>query len=115
MGIDFIGKAAPSFEKSWDRARVRLGTADLFTRQPQAAARTAAAAIAPGVTLRAGEFLVVECDGTDLVALRQQAVVARFVDPPGSLVKAVQDSCGVAKGTVEDVHVLSSIAEISLC
>jgi hypothetical protein len=115
MGTEFIEKAAPSFTKSWDRARVRLGTADLFTRQPEASARTAAAAISPGIALRPGEFVVVERDGDTLIALRQQTIVARFVDPPRSLTKAVEDSCGIARGTVEDVHAISSIAEISLC
>ena len=47
MGADFIEKATPSFKKSWDRARVTLGTADLFTRIPDCVARTAAADIFP--------------------------------------------------------------------
>ncbi len=43
MGAEFIEKAAPSFKKAWDRARVKLATADMFTRVPDCAARTAEA------------------------------------------------------------------------
>ena len=45
MGADFIEKATPTFKKSWDRARIALATADLFTRAPTGAARLAAAEI----------------------------------------------------------------------
>ena len=34
MGSEFIEKAAPTFKKSWDRARVELATATLFTKTP---------------------------------------------------------------------------------
>jgi hypothetical protein len=115
MGADFIEKATPSFKKSWDRARVALATADLFTREPICAARSAAAEIVNCAKLRVGDRLTVEPQGETLVALRGNTEVARFTKPSAELVKAVNDSCGMAKGVVEQVHDLAGVAEISLC
>lgn len=115
MGADFPEKATPTFKKSWDRARVTLATADLFTREPRCAARMAAAEIVGSAKLSAGDRLVVEAHGAELVALRGNTEVARFTKPSAELVRAVNDSCGVAKGVVEQVHDLAGVVEISLC
>lgn len=115
MGTDFIEKATPSFKKSWDRARTALGTADLFTRTPDCAARTAAADILGDARLQVGDRLTVEAQNGALVARRGNRDVARFTSPAPELVKAVETSCGIAKGTVEQVHELAGVAEISLC
>lgn len=115
MGADFIEKATPTFKKSWDRARVALATADLFTRAPSCAARTAVAEVIGNAKLHAGDCVTVEPQGKVLVALRGNSEVARFTRPAAELVKAVNDSCGIAKGVVVQVHDLAGIAEISLC
>lgn len=115
MGADFIEKATPTFKKSWDRARVALATADLFTRAPSCAGRTAAAEIISPAKLQIGEQLTVEREGGGLVALRGNVEVARFTSPSPDLVKAIDESCGIAKGVVEQVHDVAAVAEISLC
>lgn len=115
MGTDFIEKATPSFRKSLDRARTELGTADLFTRTPDCAARTAAADIINNAQLEVGERLTVEIHDSMLIARRGTSDVARFPNPPPELVKAVEASCGIAKGKVEQVQELAGVAEISLC
>lgn len=115
MGVAFIEKAAPTFKKSWDRARVELATAGLFTRAPVCAVRIAAAEIVGNATLHTGDHLVVELEGGGLVALRGNVEVARFTKPSAELVNAVRDSYGIAKGTVEQIHELAGVAEISLC
>ncbi len=115
MGADFIEKATPTFKKSWDRARIALATADLFTRSPCGAARLAAAEIVGNATLQIGDHLTVESQDGGLAALLGNTEVARFTKPSPDLVKAVAESCGVAKGIVEQVHELAGVAEISLC
>ena len=115
MGSDFIEKATPSFKKSWDRARVELSTADLFTRSPDCVARTAAAEIIGSAHLEVGEQLTVEIQGNQMIARRGNNDVAIFTNPPPELHQAVTASCGIAKGTVEQIHSTASIAEISLC
>ena len=115
MGSDFIEKATPTFRKSWDRARTALATADLFTNSPSSAPRTAAAEIIGKAQLEVGDRLTVEAQDGALVARRGNRDVARFTNPAPALVQAVEQSCGVAKGTVEQVHDLAGVAEISLC
>ena len=115
MGADFIEKAAPSFKKSWDREKVALGTADLFTCQPEHAPRTVAGDVINGADLDVGASLVVEAQNGTLVARQGNDEVARIIDAPRSIRQAVADSCGIAKGTVERVHRIARVVEISLC
>lgn len=115
MGSDFSEKAAKSFKKSWDRARVDLATADLFTREPECVARTAEADVVGNARLTVGEILIVEAEDGGLVARKANTIVARFTNPAADLVNAVTSSCGVAKGVVHEIHSLAEVAEISLC
>ena len=115
MGADFIEKAAPSFKKSWDRGRVAVATANLFTKQPASLVRAVPADIVGGASLKAGELLVVEADSRGLAARRGNVIVARIDACRPELMAAVEASCGVAKGLVEQVHDLAGTVEISLC
>ena len=115
MGADFIEKATPSFKKSWDRARVALSTADLFTRTPECASRTAAADIIDGARLKVGDRLTVEMQGNQMIARQGNNDVAHFINPASELLNAVTTSCGIAKGTVKEIHSIAKVAEISLC
>ncbi|MDE0331128.1 MAG: hypothetical protein OXL41_04605 [Nitrospinae bacterium] len=115
MGADFIEKATPNFKKTLDRGRTELATSDLFTKEPSCEARTAVADIINGEQLSIGEQLTVEAQDKSLVARRGNNEVARFENPPHSLLQAVIESYGIAKGKVEEVHEMSKVAEISLC
>lgn len=115
MGADLARKAAKTFEKSWDRRRVELATADLFTQQPSCAGRAAEADIVGSARLTPGDAVTVQATDVGLVAMRGLSVVARFQRPTGELVEAVRSRCGVAPGTVEQVHPLSGVVEISVC
>src|SRR4051794_6620286 len=99
MGADFVRKAAPSFRKSWDEARVALATDTLFTRTPDRVARSMDFDVTDDVELRRGDQVTVEKDGKDLVAKRGVKEVARSTSPPDGLVRAVEASCGIASGT----------------
>lgn len=115
MGADFIEKTAPTFKKSWDRERTELATADLFTRTPSCQNRTAVADIIGKVKLSPGDWLIVEVQGELLIARRRNTEVARIKNPLPDLVKAVKDSCGIAKGKVEQVYKMAGVVDISLC
>ena len=104
MGSDFIEKSTPSFKKSWDRAKVALATADLFTTTPDCNVRAAEA-----------DQLTIEAQGTRLVARKGNSEVALMPDPPLAIHQAVVDSCGIAKGTVEHIHPIAGVVEVSLC
>ena len=114
MGLEFIRKAAPTFKKSWDRHRVSLATPTLFTQQPVCVARIAVADLASAATLEKGDTVTVQLNGTKLVAMRGLSEVAYFTAPSPALVSAVQQSCGVARGTVEQIHSIASVVEISI-
>ena len=115
MGIDFIRKAAKTFQKSWDQERVNLATPTLFTQQPTCAARTAAADLVHYTALHEGDTLTVQLNDTGLVAMRGLSEVAHFIDPSPELVAAVRQSCGVARGTVEQINNIAGVVEISVC
>jgi hypothetical protein len=115
MGAEFIRRAAKTFVKRWDQGRKMLGTADLFTNEPDCAATSAPFDLAQNADLHAGETVTVEKEGEALVARHGLSEVARLVHPPSHLLQALDRSCGIAKGTVENVHVVARVAEISLC
>jgi hypothetical protein len=115
MGAEFIRRAAKTFVKRWDHGRKMLGTADLFTKEPDCAATSAPFDLAQNADLHVGETVTVEKEGEALVARHGLFEVARIVHPPSHLLQAVDRSCGIAKGTVENVHAVARVAEISLC
>lgn len=115
MGAEFIRRAAKSFRKRWDYGRMRLGTADLFTQQPDHVATSAPFELAGSGSLCSGDVVTVEKSGDTLVARSGLSEVARSLRPPAELLSAVDRSCGIAKGTVEQVHSAAGVVEISLC
>jgi len=92
-----------------------LGTADLFTRQPNSTTATAPFELGRLVSLQPGDTVTVEKLGQCLVARSGLSEVGRSLNPSVELMRAVDQSCGVAKGTVEQVHSIAGVAEISLC
>jgi hypothetical protein len=115
MGAEFIRHAAKSFTKRWDHGRRMLGTADLFTIQPTSAAASAPFELGRGAELHPGDHVTVEKAGDCLVARSGLSEVGRNPNPPAELLRAVEQSCGIAKGTVDIVHGAAAVAEISLC
>jgi len=117
MGAEFIRRAAKTFVKRWDNGRRMLGTADLFTREPEpgCAATSAPFDLAGSADLHPGDTVTVEKAGECLVARSGLSEVARSAHPPAELLRAVDRSCGIAKGTVENIHTIAGVAEISLC
>ena len=115
MGADFPRRAKKTFDKSWDQARVQLCTADLFTQQPACAGQSAAFELLGDASLKAGDLVTVEKEGSDLVARRCLTPVARAVKPPIDMLKAFEDSCEIAQGTVHLIHSAAGVAEIGLC
>jgi hypothetical protein len=115
MGSDFLERIRHSFKKTLDRARVDLATATLLTKTTSCAARTAVFEIADAEYLRIGEQVTVEIDKQQLIARRGTIEVARCKTPPPDLYEAVEKSSGIALGSVEVVHELADVAEISLC
>jgi len=67
------------------------------------------------VALAQGETVIVQLNGPNLIAMRGLSEVAYFTAPSPDIVSAVQQSCGVARGTVEQIHSIAGVVEISIC
>jgi hypothetical protein len=114
-GIGFSRKGKALLQKDVRSRTSGPATADLLTKATSCAARTAVADIVEGQSLEVGEQITVEVENGKLVGRRGFTEVARFNSPPSNLFQAVEASCGIAKGTVEQIHHLAGVAEISLC
>lgn len=114
MGVDFIGRIGRNYVKHLDEARVRLGTADLFTSTPEEDRPTYPIDILNGAKLKSGQNLTVEPAGTCLIYRDILSVVARDESPPRELYQAVINSNSTAIAIVKEVHEISSVAEVSL-
>ena len=115
MGIEFVRKKAKSYRRHWDIGRRDLGIADLFTQEPTSGARLLPFDLSQSADVHVGETVTVETDGCVLIARVRLNEVGRAANPPTELLSAVQGSCGIAKGLIEQVHGLARVAEISLC
>jgi hypothetical protein len=115
MGIDFIKKAAPRFRKGLDRRRIELATPTLFSREPAAAPRAYAAQLRNDKPLAVGDKLSVRLDGHSVLAMRGLDLIAVFKSPTTELKRALSASFGEACGTVQVIHSVARIAEITVC
>lgn len=115
MGVDFIQRASRTFEKHIDMARARLGTADLFSRSPEEVCPTFPADLVGKHSVGQGQELTVEVAGEALAFRTGLTVVAITNDVPANVLAAIQDSCGVATATVQQVHPISGVIEVTLC
>jgi hypothetical protein len=115
MGADFLEKATPQFEKCWDNGRLDLVTQDLFTRLPTARSRSFAAEIQGSASLKKGQAVTIDKLGETLVVTMGHTDLAKCADAAPELIDAIEANCGVAQGTVDEVHELAGIVEISVC
>lgn len=115
MGADFIEKATRTFKRTWDRGRLRLGTADLFTRAPECGPRVVAGKILGDVRVKIGDRLTVEVEGGALIGRLGLTPIAEFAGVPEEIIHAIKSSSGVATGQVEQIHELAGVLEVSLC
>jgi hypothetical protein len=115
MGLDFITRCTPGFQRSWDRGRETIGQIDLFTHYPELRDRTFRLSSTNGIDFQAGEELVVRFHDGELRAFRGRAFVGVFPSTTPALVEAVQQAPqGVACGRVDKVHSISKAADVVL-
>lgn len=114
MGLDFITKCTPSFERFWDRNRDGLAEPDLFRRHPQIEGRTFRVCRSEGVTFAEGEEILLRWCEDELMAFRGRNRVGLVQNPPPALLEANRQSDGVLCARVERVHTRSGAADISV-
>jgi hypothetical protein len=115
MGLDFITRCTPGFQRSWDRGRQDIVQHDLFTRHPELRDRTFRLSPTNGTDFQPGEELVFRFHEGELVAFRGRALVGVFTNTTPALVEGVQQAPqGVACGRVDKVHAHSRAADVIL-
>jgi hypothetical protein len=115
MGADFLERTKKTIRRSWDRERVALATSDLLTREPGCAGRSVVGEIIGGAKLLPGEKLTIERDAGGLIARRGLTEVIRISQAPPDVIRGVEESCGIAVGTIDQVHDTARVAEITIC
>ena len=115
MGLDFVRKAAPAFNRALDRRAVELRTPTLFSRDIPVVSRTAAADICHASRFTLGEKLLLRISNSKLIAQRENMIVAEFPNPPAEFMNRIQAGAGVELGEVKAVHTLSESVEIGFC
>ena len=80
MGADFLEKAAPHFEKCWDKGRLDLVTQDLFTRLPTTRSRAFEAVLLGGAPVKKGEKITIDKVGSGLMVSRGHTELALSED-----------------------------------
>ncbi|MCW2225690.1 Tfp pilus assembly protein FimT [Bradyrhizobium japonicum] len=115
MGADFLEKAAPQFEKCWDKGRLDLVAEDLFTRLPTTKSRAFEATLLGAAPVKKGEKITIDRVGNGLLVSRGHTELALSEDPPSAVVEAIEVNCGVAQGIVDEVHEMAGVVEISVC
>lgn len=114
MGLDFITKCTPSFERFWDRSRHELAEPDLFRRHPQIEGRTFRVSQSEGVAFVEGEEILLRWCEDELMAFRGRNRTGVVTNPPPALLEAVRQSDGILCARVERVHPRSGSADVSV-
>lgn len=112
MGQDFLRAKAARFRREIDLGKIKLTTPDLFTREPQSAARAAIATLQTGQTVELDEELNVKLHMDRLVVIRGNEMIAIFVSPPHELIEAIANSGGFAVGKILQINNLSRTIEV---
>jgi hypothetical protein len=115
MGLDFITRCTPTFQRSWDQGRQQLVQQDLFTRHPQLRERTYRLSPENGNVVQVGQEVMLRFLDGQLLAFQGHTQVGVFISAPPALVQALQETThGVACGRVERVHSRSKAADVTL-
>ena len=115
MGIDFLKRTAPSYQRALDRRAIELREPQVLASNLPPSARTATAELREGAALVLGERILLRWLGDQLVVQRETRVAATFGNPPAELLARVAQSGGVEIGVVQAVRPISGEVEISLC
>lgn len=115
MGAEFLSRTRPTIRKHIDVKRVALATPDLLTVVPTDQPRIFLASLSKGASVASGESLIAQTHQGQMLLLRGNTLVGALDNPPADVVRAVENSGGIANGIVHRVHRLSKKADISLC
>ena len=115
MGADYIREqSGQPWRKRWDKGVDRLKMPSLFDVQFSAQQRVITVELVPGIELQAGEQLVVQCESGGAIICRGHSRIGGTPTLPSSMQSAINNSGGVALGTVERVGLFGNTAELTI-
>lgn len=115
MGADFIREqSGQPWRKRWNNSVDRLKQPSLFDVQFGSQQRLITADIDPGMSVRAGEELVVQCGSGNAMLSRGQNRIGAVNGLPSDMRATITDCGGVALGIVERVSLFGNSVELSL-
>jgi hypothetical protein len=114
MGLDFIRRAAPTFQKSWDRGRTALAQPTLFTRYPECRTRSVIAEFDDGIRPGPGTTVAVCLSQKELVLVAGITRMGIVRNAPPDLLNAIASSGGCALGHVVSINPLSGTADVEI-
>ena len=114
MGTEFLLKKGNVLRSRWTREARKLATPDLFSEMPACTSRSVIADIAAGSHIAPREKVIVQCEGSALVFLRDMVPVATKRDPPPDLVAAIRDRGGCAIAETRAIYEVSGSVELQI-
>jgi hypothetical protein len=115
MGLDFIHSRAPKFVRSWSRRLSSLAEPNLFANSVDNNPRTCIAVPVEGKRFVEGADYLVHAEGSQLVILDNGDRIGTIYEPPPGVVDLLRNGgCDDAVGTVERLHLLSGMADLSI-
>jgi hypothetical protein len=113
MGLDFIKRARPTFEKSWSRGLQALAEPDFFNCAPGEPSTVLIASLS-SMTADESKELIAVLDGT-LIALTQGVKhIGCIEDAPLEIVSQIEAMGGFAYAKIDRVNPLSETAEVRI-
>lgn len=113
MGLDFIKRARPTFEKSWSRSLQELSDPDFFNCAPGEPSKSLIANLS-AMSAKEGEELTALPDVTRIILTRGVTKVACIEDAPAELVSQIEAMGGFAYAKIDRVNLLSETAEVRI-
>jgi hypothetical protein len=115
MGLDFIRRTTPSFNRVLDRRAIELRTPKLFNHEMPIVARTVRADICGDVSVANGDKVMLRAMKEKVVVQRGNVVIAECPNPPTDFVTRLREGAGIAPGEIKSLQPISQTVEVGFC
>jgi hypothetical protein len=115
MGLDFIRRTAPSFNRVLDRRLVEMHTPTFFSRDMRVVSRTVCADICGDAAVTPGEKVLIRVIKGKVIVQRQNVVIAECSNAPAEFVAHLRAGAGIAEGEIKSLQPISQTVEIGIC
>lgn len=115
MGVDYIREqSGKPWRKRWNKGLDRLKAPGLFDVQFADRQRTVSADIIGDATLKLGDQLILQGNGTSAIVCQGQYKIGELEGIPADIGAALASCGGIALGTVERVGLFGNRVELSI-